>query len=62
MSGKITQTTDVASEIERKVRGNASSNVLQFDPTTGELLIVKPGTVVNPDATTVDQIATDGFA
>jgi len=37
-------------------------NRLEFDPETGELVVRRNDLPMNPDATTVDQIATDGFA
>lgn len=56
------KTRDIGRELSERNRNNATGNDLVFDPVTGELVLVKPGTQRDPDATTVNQIAEDGFA
>lgn len=58
------KTTALGRELEVQNTGGATENTLQFDPRTGELVVVRkddPKTR-DPDVTVVDQIATDGFA
>jgi len=56
------KTKNIGSALQAKNLGQSCDQVLEFDPTTGELVARQPGEIRNPDATTVDQIATDGFA
>lgn len=43
-------------------KGELTGNRLEFDPQTGELVVRRADDAPNPDATPIDQIATDGFA
>jgi hypothetical protein len=49
-------------ELLAKNSGEKTGNVLEFDPASGELIIRPHNAPAHPDATPVDQIATDGFA
>jgi high-affinity K+ transport system ATPase subunit B len=40
----------------------SESNLLVFDPESGEFVLVSPNDVIPADATTIDSIAKDGFA
>jgi hypothetical protein len=65
--GRITtmsdsETKDLGNELARRTRSNSTGNDIVFDPNTGELVLVRPGDKRNPDSTTVNQIAEDGFA
>jgi len=56
------ETRDIGNELAARNQNNATGNDIVFDPVTGELVLVRPGERKNPDATTVNQIAEDGFA
>jgi len=59
---KEEKTKQLGVELAERNRGITTGNDIVFDPVTGELVLVKPGEKKNPDATTVNQIAEDGFA
>lgn len=56
------KTKELGNELAARNRNNSTGNDIVFDPVTGELVLVRPGDQKNPDATTVNQIAEDGFA
>jgi hypothetical protein len=56
------ETYEIGEELVVRNRGEITENRLEFDPETGELVVRRNDVPMNPDATTVDQIATDGFA
>lgn len=56
------ETRNLGDELAARNRNNSTGNDIVFDPVTGELVLLKPGEQRNPDATTVNQIAEDGFA
>ena len=53
---------EVQDEIVLINTGKSEGNELVFDPKTGELVVTNNPKKVNPDATTITQIAEDGFA
>ena len=55
------KTQTLIRHFEQQAGGVKAAQQLQFDPTTGELVLVSQGTLCTPDAVTVDQIAEDGF-
>lgn len=55
-------TNKIGKELVVRNKGEVTMNRLEFDPETGELVVRRNDLPMNPDATTVDQIATDGFA
>jgi hypothetical protein len=55
-------TAALGKALHEKNQGQGSGSQLVFDPVSGEFVVVSAGDKVSPDATTVDQIATDGFA
>jgi hypothetical protein len=61
---KTDKTTTLGRELEVQNTGGVTENTLQFDPRTGELVVVRKDDpkARDPDVTVVDQIATDGFA
>jgi hypothetical protein len=48
-------------ELMNNGQSNASKQLV-FDPSTGEFVVARPNQELSPDATTIDQIAKDGFA
>jgi len=56
------ETRELGKELAERNRDNSTGNDIVFDPATGELILVRPGERRNPDSTTVNQIAEDGFA
>lgn len=52
----------IQEEIQKQNTEVNSSNELVFDPQSGKLVVKQPNETLNPDATVVTQIATDGFA
>jgi len=64
MSTKNSKTAALGEELASQNAGHVTENTLQFDPRTGELVVVNKQDLkaLDPDVTVVDQIATDGFA
>jgi hypothetical protein len=56
------KTKDFGNELARRTLSDSTGNDIVFDPSTGELVLVRPGDRRNPDSMTVNQIAEDGFA
>jgi len=56
------QKKSIGDELAAKNSGQNTANVLEFDPESGELVVRARSAQPHPDATAVDQIATDGFA
>lgn len=54
--------SDLARELVVRGRGEVSTNRLEFDVKTGELVVRRAEDPRDPDATVIDQIASDGFA
>lgn len=62
MDNKTTN-QDITKTLEQMNKGQANnSNQLVFDPTTGEFVVARPNQQLPPDATTINQIAQEGFA
>lgn len=63
MDNKKTTNQELTNELEKMNKGQSNnSNHLVFDPSTGEFVVAKPNQQLSPDATTINQIAQDGFA
>jgi len=56
------KTKELGIELAERNRNKSTGNDIVFDPVTGELVLVRPGDRKDPDSTTVNQIAEDGFA
>lgn len=60
-----TKTTneEITGTLEKINKGlDNNSNQLVFDPATGEFVVASPNQQLSADATTINQIAQDGFA
>ena len=54
---------EISENLELMNNGQSNtSKQLVFDPSTGEFVVARPNQVISPDATTIDDIAKDGFA
>lgn len=63
MDNKKTSNLEITDALEKMNKGlSNNSNQLIFDPSTGEFVVAKPNQQLSPDATTINQIAQDGFA
>jgi hypothetical protein len=63
MDNKKTTNQELTNALENMNKGQSNnSNHLVFDPSTGEFVVAKPNQQLSPDATTINQIAQDGFA
>ncbi len=55
-------TDEIGQQLIKANQQGETGKALEFDPQTGELVVRQKDQIVNPDATILDQIATDGFA
>jgi hypothetical protein len=62
MELKQLQASGIGAELLMRERGDAPRHRLEFDPGSGELRLRPRDEVPLAQATTVDQIASDGFA
>lgn len=56
------QTEAIGLQLAKANQQSETGKALEFDPQSGELVVRPREQRVNPDATVLDQIATDGFA
>ena len=57
-----TTTKEIAETLEQINQNTEQGNKLVFDPNTSEFVVVREGENLPADATTINQIAKDGFA
>ena len=62
-SNNSTTNKEIASSLVQLKKGqSANSNLLVFDPSTGEFVVTTLNQQIGADATTINSIARDGFA
>lgn len=60
MQARLTE--QIGDELVVRTEGRPPRHRLEFDPTSGELVVRRSDAPIDPGVTPVDQIASDGFA